>query len=364
MNRLAIVLFFRAPLGGLHENILSTASAAIRAGWDVFVFSPSGRFIDEHLLKEGIQTFAVDFQSSSSVEQARNLLCSADIIHAHPGPSRTLALEAALISGAPVVFTIHGAWFDGVQHYAHRLAAIVGVSSAVHTAITAQCPTHSRIECIPNGIDTSRFSKAIDEAPELGHIAVASRLDADKRVLIDTLISLWEVQSRQDDRNGLRYTVAGHGTLKNELELAAQRLGIQVDFHGWQTTDALAQLFGKASAVIASGRGAMEALASGRPTLALASAGAAEVFNPSQLPEAARSNFGGFGAKPVQSNEELFESLNAVSRKSDFAFAEYAKNFIREHHDSELINQRLLALYNQVLVVNRESGAVPPAPTF
>lgn len=32
--------------------------------------------------------------------------------------------------------------------------------------------------------------------------------------------------------------------------------------------------------------------------------------------------------------------------------------------DIELVNQRLLALYDEILVVNRESGAVPPEPTF
>lgn len=312
-RRLAICLFFRAPLGGLQENVLATAIAAANAGWDVSVLCPAGRFIEEHLRPQGIETVAVDFQSASSMEQARTLLCSADLIHAHPGPSRTLALEAAAISGVPVVFTIHGAWFDGVQHYAQRLAAIVCVSPAVLEAVSPLCPNQPVIDCIPNGIDCAQFEVPRNGVPESGHVVVASRLDADKRVLIDTLVALWEAQAKHAESRSLRYTIAGQGTLQGELEIAAQRLGIAVDFAGWLKTVALARLYAHASAVIASVRGAMEALAMGKPTLALASPGATEVFDSTGFIDASRCNYGGYGAKPPTAIEDLLKRLHAAA---------------------------------------------------
>lgn len=352
IRNLAICLFFRAPLGGLQENVLATAIAAAKAGWDVSVLCPAGRFIEEHLRPQGIKTLAIDFQSASSIEQARTLLCSADVIHAHPGPSRTLALEAAAITGVPVVFTIHGAWFDGVQHYAQRLAAIVCVSSAILEAVSPLCPNHPVINCIPNGIDCAQFEVLGNGVPESGHAVVASRLDADKRVLIDTLVALWEAQAKHAEFRALRYTIAGQGTLQGELETAAQRLGIAVDFAGWLKTDALARLYEHASAVIASGRGAMESLAMGKPTLALASAGASEVFDSTGFIDAARCNFGGYGAKPPTAIDAVYQRLHGAATQATASFATKASTFIRTHHDNSVVNRQLLDLYERVLLPN------------
>jgi len=312
------------------------------------VLCPSGRFIEERLRPQGIETLAVDFQSASSIEQATRWLGRVDLIHAHPGPSRALALEAAAISGAPVVFTIHGAWFDGVQHYAQRLAAIVCVSEAVLDAVSPLCANHPAISCIPNGIDINRFDSPGNAVPEPGHIVVASRLDADKRVLIDTVIKLWEVQTKHAKPKALFFTIAGQGKQQSELEAAAQRFGIAVDFVGWQRPDELARLYAKASVVIASGRGAMEALAMGKPTLALASSGATEVFDPSHFMDAARCNYGGYGAKPPSSIVEVFDRLMLASSRTSTTFAAQASVFVRTHHDNLIVNQHILDIYDRV----------------
>jgi glycosyltransferase involved in cell wall biosynthesis len=350
IRRLTICLFFRAPLGGLQENVLATAIAASNHGWEVSVLCPAGRFIEEHLRSHGIEALEVDFQSASSIQQAITWLTRADLICAHPGPSRNLALEAAEISGAPVVFTIHGAWFDGVQHYEKRLAAIVCVSSAVQEAVSLLCSDHRTICCIPNGIDTTYFDLPGHVMPDLGHIVIASRLDADKRVLIDTVIKLWQVQTKHADPQALRYTIAGQGTLLGELEAAAQKLNIAVEFRGWQTTDSLARLYAKASAVIASGRGAMESLAMGKPTLALASAGAIEVFDSSHFLGASRCNFGGYGAKPPTVIDDVYERLHDAATHANDSFVTKASTFIRTHHDNSVVNRLLLELYERVLL--------------
>lgn len=354
MKRLALCLHFRAPLGGLQENVLSTARAALLSGWQVSVLCPSGNFVDDHLRPLGVNAVPVDFLSTSSTAQAREVLSQADLIHAHPGPSRELALQAAGVTGVPVVFTIHGAWFDGVQHYANQLAAIVCVSPAVREAVHLLCPDHaSRVVYVPNGIESDRFSASSGVPSEPGHVVVASRLDIDKRVLVDTLVGLWEVQARLDTRPALRYTIAGQGTLLSELQIAAKRLGILADFAGWQDTDGLAGLYQRATATIASGRAALEALACGRPTLALASAGAAEVFNSHQLQGAAHSNFGGYGALPPNSLDTVFANLHAAALQPDSSFAKQAAHFVRQYHDNRVVNQQLLSIYETSITSNQ-----------
>jgi glycosyltransferase involved in cell wall biosynthesis len=142
--------------------------------------------------------------------------------------------------------------------------------------------------------------------------------------------------------------VAGQGTLQGELQAAAQRFGIQVVFSGWLDSIALAHLYKRSAVVIASGRAALEALARGRPTLALASVGAAEVFDPSQLPKAAYSNFGGYGAKPVQSLDALFDRLYAAAMHLEAKYANEFSMFVQTQHENTVVNQRLLNLYGRV----------------
>ncbi len=101
----------------------------------------------------------------------------------------------------------------------------------------------------------------------------------------------------------------------------------------------MAPLCGSASAAIASGNGALEALAAGRPTLALAYAGVAEPFEFSHLTEAERSNFGAYGAVPARWPGALFDGLYITATARDADFAQQAREFVRAHHDITVFNQ-------------------------
>jgi glycosyltransferase involved in cell wall biosynthesis len=351
MKKLAICLYFRAPLGGLQENVLATARAAQNAGWQVTVLCPDGPFLNHYVLVNGIDGFGVDFSDSISTERAMQFLCDADVIHSHPGPSRNLALEAKRRTGNPLFFTIHGTWFDGVQQYAEDLAAIICVSQAVQEVVLSQCLDQSdRVFCIPNGIDYANFASQSRDMIEPGHVVVASRYDTDKRLVIDTLIALWQEQSARGLITSPRYTIAGHGTLLPELRVAAEALAISVDFAGWQSQAALAALYARAALVIASGRAAMESLACGRPTLALASVGAAVVFDEVQLKAASYSNFGGYGALPPVPPGELLDRILSTLNLLDSNFPARASAFIHQHHDNQVVNARLLELYEAALL--------------
>lgn len=350
MPTLAICLHFRAPLGGLQENILATALAARDAGWGVTVLAPAGPFLSAHVMPRGIAVLAVDFGDEASLAHAALHLERADVIHAHPGPSRVLALEVAKRRGIPLFYTVHGAWSDGVHRYAADLAHILCVSEAVHLAVEQACPDQaSKILTLPNGVDLDGVD-ALPQAREAGLVVVASRYDIDKRPVVDTLLALWR---EQHERGGahLRYAVAGDGTCLQELKSAAATLGIQAEFVGWLGRDDLFRLYKRGALAIASGRAAMEALACGCPTLALASGGAAEAFTVAQLPQAAFNNFGGYGAKPPPSASELLDRMLAVleTEGANASFSVDALGFVRANHDNRAVNARILALYAEAL---------------
>lgn len=346
MNKLVICVYFRAPLGGLQDNILATALSASAAGWQVTILCPEGQFLSEHVLASGISGIGTNFLKPS--KRAMQVLCEADIVHAHPGPSRHLALAAKMESNRPLFFTVHGAWFDNVHEYIDHLSAVICVSPAIRNALLHLNPKHAaRTYCIPNGIDSSDFPLHTVTI-EPGHVVVASRYDTDKRLVVDTLINLWRIQSRR----GLsipRYTVAGAGTLLPEMQRIAEELAIPVTFAGWQSHHGLSNLFKRAGLVIASGRTAMESLCCGRPTIALASAGVVEVFNEDKLQQATYCNFGGYGATKPSSFEKLLDNMLSEIINNNTEFSSKAAGYIRNHHENVAINESILALYKNAL---------------
>ena len=138
---LAVTVWFQAQHGGLHEYVVSQVVAAIRNEWRVSVVCKDGEFLRERLSDFEINKVPVDFEDAESRDAASGHLTSADIIHAHPGPSREMALAAAALSGRPVVLTVHGQWTDSVHRYHDRLCRIICVSQAVADTVRGQQPT-------------------------------------------------------------------------------------------------------------------------------------------------------------------------------------------------------------------------------
>ena len=351
-RHLAIVLFFRAPLGGLQENILATARFAKAEGWRVTVFCPDGPFLRNYIIPSGIEGVSVDFSSDESTQKALTSLCSATVIHAHPGPSRVLALQASQESAAPVFFTIHGRWFDGVQQFAEKLAGIICVSPAVFDEVNRQCPgVTDRIFSVPNGVNCESFPEApILTSGKHQTVAVVSRLDADKQLVVETVAALWREQAARG-LTSPKWIVAGDGTLMHQLILAASELNHGkadpvVEFLGWQPSEKLSSIYAGSDLVLGSGRCAIEALSIGRPSIAIASAGVVSATNPMQFKVAAHSNFGGYGCGPSPSISEILDEVLDVLAKPDPHFSDDACRFVREHHDNSVVNRRLLDLYD------------------
>lgn len=351
MKSLGITAFYRAPLGGLQENIRATAIHARNCGWDIRLALPDGPFLLS-LEKAGFRTLPVDYQDALSVKAAADFIACVDVIHAHPG-SKAVALAAA--TDAPLIYTVHGAWHDSIQQYAHRLASIICVSDAVRDLVVrAVGEQASVVTTIPNGVDVALFSeiRTRSRAPQ---VVIASRFDSDKRALVDLVAALWSAQIAAADRD-VRWVVAGTGTQLEELRAAAEPLvgadgSALVKFAGWLEVDELAGVIRHATAAVAPGRSAMEALAMGLPTLAVGSAGASQVFTAGDLQKAARSNFGGYGSPPTDaiSTDELWNRLHVAATQHDAAFSSEAANFVVQNFDNVKVNDAIVALYDEVL---------------
>lgn len=83
---ICIALWFRSPLGGLHENVRETVLFLLEQGSNVTVVCPAGVFAQQ-LRVSGAFVVETEFDSMEAV-LAEVSDRSFDLVHAHPGLSR------------------------------------------------------------------------------------------------------------------------------------------------------------------------------------------------------------------------------------------------------------------------------------
>lgn len=348
--KIAILLFFRAPHGGLHDNIHATATRLLSNGHEVTVISPPGPFQDI-LKREGIPT--LDLAPNAGDDMAF------DLIHAHPGESRVLGQRLAKRLNAPLFVTFHGAWIDHIQFYHRECVGILTVSAAVRAKVISVAPeAASKIAIMPNAVDFTRIGEA-SRAADDGRlrVIVASRFDIDKKRLVETLIALWREQSKRAV-DTVSWELAGDGTMLAEMRDEARLIfgdTSPVRFHGWLEKPALASLFEASHVAVAPGRSAIEAMARRKPVIPLGSAGCFGLATEERLDAAAHCNFGGFGLvkepPPARVLADLLTLAENPARRDQLG--QQSRRYVEAHLDLAHHHHRLEELYLAALSASK-----------
>src|SRR5699024_3034628 len=91
--KILYLVHFNAPMGGLHENVYSSAIFMQQKGHEVYVVLKEGE-LQQRFEKQGIKTITTDYSHvGESLGTIENKKVDFDIIHAHPGASRKVALH-------------------------------------------------------------------------------------------------------------------------------------------------------------------------------------------------------------------------------------------------------------------------------
>jgi glycosyltransferase involved in cell wall biosynthesis len=355
-----ICVFFRAPFGGLHANVFSTARHCLRRGHRVTVVCREGAF-REQLAAAGVHTIATDY-SSAEGSLASVLADSGgpyDVIHAHPFASRELALQLGRKLAVPVVMTYHGMYEDELANLAGEYAAIVAVSAGIRDHLASVFPgCRHKLFVAPNGVDRSLFRPhegspqvALDGVHRKTRIALVSRLDRDKRLVIEILLKALR-HSAEAHRGQVSWTIVGEGSeldaVKAEAAALARRGDFEVYFAGWLQGEQLADAYRDSDVVIAPGRCALEAMACGRPVIAIGSKQYVGLITPDNWQAGAYSNFGGLGRGLEGYEEGRVErdlSMTIANPELRSALGALGVKLTLNFYDDEAINEHLLALY-------------------
>ncbi len=212
-----------------------------------------------------------------------------DVLHAYQAmPAGVVAAGVATARAIPLVLTMdsgegvaiadiaYGLQRRLVDQFVLRRAIAAASAVTVCTRYMATRPALARAHphIVPIGIDTTRFHAArIDEGPPWRLVRVASlNRVKDYPLLLRTIARL----GRSGD--AFHVDIVGEDTVGGEVQAQAAALGVldRLTFHGFQPTDALADLYARAHLHVVTSRHE----AAGVVVLEAAAAGVATVGTP------------------------------------------------------------------------------------
>ncbi|WP_342388739.1 glycosyltransferase family 4 protein [Salinicoccus bachuensis] len=360
MNLLYLI-HFNSPQGGLHENVYATAKYMKSQGDDVWVVLKEGQ-LQKRFNDIGIHTVSTDYNDlEKTVEDIEALGIEFDAVHMHPGPSRKVGIKYSQRHQVPAFATFHGMWYDSLKRYADGLNGIITVSEGVKTFLQTKIQTHKeKFYVFPNGYNDQVFKprkKILGLGKKKLKVGLVTRLDQDKQFIIDIFrIGLQHIVDTFEQE--VEFMIVGDGTLKGEVLEDFKEIidkspgGHKLNFLGWKEDKELNKAYNSCDIVVAPGRCVIEAMACGKPVIAVGSKRFIGLIDGESWQYGVYNNFGGYGRK--------FEDYTDGSIEKDLDFLAYEENrkqvgefsqmIANEFYKEEDINQRLRMLYSMVIL--------------
>ena len=352
---------------GLGRAVRELAVAQAALGHQVHVVTNSMSGSDHEVEDEGVLVHRVHFppppkpadevttvvqfnlQVIERVAHAR-LAEGVEVVHSHDWLTGLAGIAVGSMLGAPLAITVHDTAhgkalgeFDpsrvyvmDLERHAFGQANLLVCPSRfiAREVATAYGVSGRRVAIVPQGV---RAPEAAGE-PEPGTILFIGRLDPEKGVGV-LLLATRDLLAAHPNA---RVLVAGTGKLEEELKRQAQPLGDAVEFLGYVADPG--PLYRKAEVVVVPslyepfGLVALEAMACGRPVVASATGGLAEIItdgNDGVLVPPGDARALAMALSRVLSDEELAARLGQAARATcaeRFTWAAAAQGYMAAYH--------------------------------
>ena len=159
---------------GAAIQLRELAQGLARSGHEIVVATRPSDHWARLCRHEGLAHYGVPMASEVDVRSAWRLARilkthRIDVVHAHKGKGRTLALMAGLVVRIPVLILNRGVSFplDRFQRLGYttrRVTAIIAVCESIKHALVRSGVDPKKIEVIYSGTDTTRFHPGVDGA--------------------------------------------------------------------------------------------------------------------------------------------------------------------------------------------------------
>jgi len=262
------------PLGGQGVVVHAMRDALVRRGVPVHTISGRG----ENAIAVARRTGRPPLDFSLQLNRYPRIMLRAapDVVHAHGGPGGVLIWKRIDV---PIVYTAHHTYrqahargsikrlLAGVEARSYRRAVMVlPVSRSTANSLLEMGIPASRIEVLPNGVDTIDVPGVEHEE---GRVLFVGRLEREKGVLD----ALSVFQGLVETVPGMRAVVVGGGSLESEVRRAAAASGRRVEYLGSLDRAALHREYARAAVVMMPSRFeglgmvALEAQSAGTPVV-------------------------------------------------------------------------------------------------
>jgi len=310
--------------GGLARHVRKLSEALVREGLEVHVLTRGGARSATREERHGVHVHRIpepeypadldefvawvremnDHMAAAGRELVREL--EPDLVHGHDWLVGPAATRLARVAAAPLLVTVHATehgrhqgWVDKPpqstihsleRRFARRADRVIVCSTYMRDHVTDVFGLDERgVTVIPNGIDPTDLQPVADldalrarfAGPDDRLVLLCGRLVYEKGFQL-ALEALPEVIERVGN---VRFLVAGSGPHEDELKLQATKLGLagHGTFAGWIGDDVLHSLYRIADLCVVPslyepfGLVALEAMASGCPTIVADTGGLREV---------------------------------------------------------------------------------------
>lgn len=352
MTRIFVPVHWLTDFGGLHENVFDTVAALTGQGWDCTVMAPAAAF-NARLRNIGVTVLEHDMRDVADAIRIAAAAGPYRLVHAHPFLARQIGEGVADLFDIPVTLTVHGQYTDKITD---RISAVICVSERISEYIRENFPTMSeRVQTIVNAVDDRVLKPHTsgDVADRPYTVIVCSRIDPDKKVLMQTVLDVAAILSRAHHPVELRMQgdsfYGNVDDFRSTLQTSASgRLALC--WMGW-TDDrvALAEQYNCGDLIVGSGRAAMEAVACLRPTIAVASRGYVGLLNEDTLPLGIATNFGGVLEEGTVYDRARLEQDLANAADLPVGSRWRLRETLLQSHSAKRVSQHIVKLTRQLL---------------
>ena len=359
-------------IGGAETHILELSIELRRMGFRVLVASRGGVYVDQ-LEAAGIRHYKLPLHN----RKPKNMLASyrglrriiidekVDIVHGH---ARIPSFLCGLLHRRlhfPFITTAHWVFkTDGILRYITNWGQkTIAVSNDIKTYLIENYQLPERdISVTINGIDTAKFSEAIDAsdvarefslAEGMTRIVYCSRMDEDRSLVAFQLVKLAPRLSREIEN--LEIVVVGGGNSFQRLQTLADSVNNQVGRQIVKLTGARTDVnkFVKTGDIfIGVSRAALEAMAAAKPVIVAGNEGYIGIYDEDKLADCIRTNFTCRDCKEP-TEDLLHNDIVQLLRDSDddrrAALGNYSRQTILERYSVTRMAKDCICAYEALL---------------
>lgn len=357
-------------LGGAETHILELSLELTSRGHDVTVASNGGVYADK-LILGGVKHIHAPLHSKKPHDVAKSIKILSqlmqkerfDIVHAHARIPAFICGRLQKKFGFIFITTAHGDFKAGP--FLSRMTDwgdhILAVSRDIAENLSKKYSyPEENITLINNGIDTSRFSPENDGTMIRNQFGLCGkkvvmylgRLNDDSALVAKMLLE--SAPSLYRKNKDIRVMIVGEG--KNLIAMRKRALEINscvgkeiVLLPGG--TPKAAEYIAACDIFVAPSRSAMEAAASGKPTVIAGRYGMLGIFSPDIEEDAMRTNFCCRGSEPPTSEkiEKCVMELLQSDEEKLKSLTKYGRNFIETHYSVRTMTDTCEKLYRDML---------------